>query len=100
VAFIIGTAGSVVRIGNGAGKLNGRSIGAGLVLGMLNWASMFFLLKGLEKMQVSVFIPVLNVSVVTLSALIGFLVFREKLRPVNWAGIALALLAIVLIAAG
>ncbi len=100
VAFIIGTAGSVVRIGNGTGKMNGRSIGAGVILGLLNWASMFFLLKGLEKMQVSVFIPVLNVSVVTLSALTGFLVFREKLRPVNWAGITLALLAIVLIAAG
>jgi multidrug transporter EmrE-like cation transporter len=33
-----------------------------------------------------------------MSALTGFFVFREKLRTINWIGIGLAIVAIVIIA--
>jgi uncharacterized membrane protein len=49
-------------------------------------------------MQVSVFIPIMNISVVGLSSIIGFLVFKEKLRRINWIGIFLAFIAILFIA--
>ncbi len=77
-----------------------RGMLAGILLGLLNWFSTFYLLKGLGVMEVSVFIPLLNISVVTLSALIGYFIFREKLNASNLIGILLAVIAIFLIAKG
>jgi len=75
-----------------------KNVIAGIVLGLLNWYSTLFVLKGLDSFQVSVFIPVYNVGVVTLASLAGFLIFKEKLSKTNIAGIVLAIIAIVLIA--
>jgi drug/metabolite transporter (DMT)-like permease len=77
-----------------------KALGAGIILGLLNWFSTYYLLKGLAVMEVSVFIPLLNISVVTISSLIGFFIFREKLKLLNWIGIALSVVAIVLITRG
>jgi multidrug transporter EmrE-like cation transporter len=79
-------------------RTESRNILAGIVLGLLNYFSTYFFLLTLDKLPNSVFFPVFNAGIVTLSALTGFFVFREKLRPINWAGIALAIAAIVIIA--
>lgn len=99
IAFFIGLAISVYRIFKGEKVLYLKNLLAGTILGLLNWFSVFYMLKGFEIMEVSIFIPILNISVVALSSLIGFTLFKEKLRPQNWAGIFLALLAILLITA-
>lgn len=75
-----------------------RSVLAGVLLGLLNYFSTYFFLMTLDKLPNSVFFPVFNAGIVTLSALTGFFVFREKLRPVNWVGIGLAIAAIIIIA--
>jgi multidrug transporter EmrE-like cation transporter len=49
-------------------------------------------------MPVSTFMPVYNVSVVAVSSLWGYAVFKERLTALNWAGIALAIISIILIA--
>jgi multidrug transporter EmrE-like cation transporter len=77
-----------------------KAIGAGIVLGLLNWFSTYYLLKGLEVIEVSIFIPLLNISVVTISALIGVFAFNEKLSLINRIGIATAIIAIIFIARG
>ena len=77
-----------------------KNIIAGIILGILNWYSTLFFLKGLDVFQVTVFIPVFNIGVVTLASLIGFLIFKEKLSKTNIAGIVLAVIAILLIAGG
>ncbi len=100
VAFAIGalvTAFRLLKLKAGF-KLN--DLFAGIVLGLLNWFSVFNMIKGMTVIQVSVFLPLMNISVVVLSSLIGYFIFREKLKAVNWAGIALAVFAIYLIAAG
>lgn len=79
-------------------KIELKNIIAGVILGLLNWYSTLFVLKGLDIFQVSFFIPIYNVGVVALSALIGFAIFKEKLSRINWIGIGLAILAIILIA--
>ncbi|HAH58189.1 MAG TPA: hypothetical protein DCL86_08590, partial [Bacteroidales bacterium] len=79
-------------------SINLSTIVAGIVLGLLNWASIFFMLKGLNQVEVSVFIPLLNVSVVSLSAIIGYLFFKERISIINFIGIVLAIVAILLIA--
>ena len=99
IAFFIGLTISVYRIYKGEKVLYLKNLVAGTILGLLNWFSVFYMLKGFEIMEVSIFIPILNISVVALSSLIGFTLFKEKLRPQNWAGIFLALVAILLITA-
>jgi uncharacterized membrane protein len=39
-----------------------------------------------------------NMSIVALSVLVGLLVFKEKLKFVNWIGIVLSALALLLFA--
>jgi drug/metabolite transporter (DMT)-like permease len=98
VAFVIGLVISAFRVFNGAKIFHIKNLIAGLILGIINWFSIYYLLKGFESMQVSVFIPILNISVVGLSAIIGFIIFKEKLRLINWIGIFVALIAILMIA--
>ncbi len=74
-----------------------RSIIAGIILGLLNWYSTYFFLVGMRYFDVSVFVPLFNMSIVVIAALIGFLFYREKLSTINILGILLAVISIVLI---
>lgn len=100
VAFVFGILISIYRFLKQNIKFKPVDLLAGVVLGLLNWYSLFYLLKGLELVQISVFIPLLNVSVVILSSLAGYFIFREKLRTINWIGITVSVVAIYMIAAG
>jgi len=98
VALVCGLLASFFRKGEGQGLFTPRNLIAGLILGILNWYSTYSFIAGMQFFDVSVFVPLVNVSVVTLSSLTGYLAFRERLSRVNWAGIILAMAAIVLIA--
>ncbi|MCB9033619.1 MAG: DMT family transporter [Chitinophagales bacterium] len=76
-----------------------KNIIAGIILGIPNYGSLFFLLKALEqsKMQASVIFPINNISVVMLTTISGFILFKEQLNKQKIIGIALAILSIVLI---
>ena len=72
---------------------------AGSILGIVNFGSIYFLLKTLGiGWEGSVIFPINNVGIISLSTLIAILAFREKLRQINWVGLAAALLSILLIA--
>ena len=75
-----------------------KNIAGGIILGLLNWFSTLFFIKGLNSMEVSIFIPVFNASIVTNAASIGYLFFNEKLRRINLVGIVIAVFSIILIA--
>lgn len=77
-------------------KFSYRVIPAGIVLGIVNWYSGYFLLLALDRFDVSLVIPIINISIVAATALTGYFAFREKLSKVNWVGVGLALLAIFL----
>lgn len=81
-------------------KLTYANVIAGAWLGILNFGSSYFFLLGLGIFESSVFFPIFNVSIVSLSALGGLILFREKLSLINWVGIVLALGAIILITLG
>lgn len=76
---------------------NIRSISAGILLGLLNWSSIYFMLNGLKIMEVSVFFPILNIGVVALSTISGYIFFKERLGRINVIGIVVAILSIVMI---
>jgi drug/metabolite transporter (DMT)-like permease len=48
----------------------------------------------------SAIFPIVNIGIVLFSTLVAFFAFREKLSKLNWAGIALAVAAILLMAWG
>jgi drug/metabolite transporter (DMT)-like permease len=75
----------------------------GLLLGTVNFGSIYFLVRSLnysspvgKSMDSSVVFGANNISIVALSVLVGLLVFREKLSAVNWTGIVLSALALIL----
>lgn len=103
VGFIVGAAiwvVSMIRKKSAAQQFSARSIMAGIWLGLLNFGSSYFFVVALGYFDSSVFFPIFNVSIVGLSALSGFFLFREKLLPINWFGIFLAACAIILVALG
>jgi len=75
-----------------------RNIIAGFLLGFFNFASTYYFLKGLAVFESSVFFPIFNVSIVSMGALIGLILFKEKLWWKNWLGIILAIITILFIA--
>lgn len=77
--------------------------GWGLLLGAVNFGSIFFLVRALnyssvagKSMDSSVIFGANNISIMALSVLVGLLVFKEKLKFVNWIGVVLSALALLL----
>lgn len=79
-------------------KFELKNIIAGVWLGICNWLSTLYFLKGLGEIQVSVFIPVFNAGLVSLAAMIGLFFFKEKLSRINIIGIFVSIIAITIIA--
>lgn len=80
-------------------KFDYRSLFGGVILGVVNYYSIYMLLKALqfEGFESSTIFTVNNVAIVMLSTLIGLAFFKEKLIAKNWIGIGLAIIAIVLV---
>lgn len=73
-----------------------RNVWAGVLLGIVNMGCTYFLLKSLMVMSSGVFYPVYNIAIVTIATLVGRLGFGERLRAVQYAGVAVALFSILL----
>ena len=80
-------------------KFELKSIAGGIILGVPNYFSIFFIIKSLEAnvFKSAQLFPVLNISNVVLTALVGFLIFKEKLSVQNIIGVVLAIISILLI---
>jgi drug/metabolite transporter (DMT)-like permease len=98
ISMIIGVIVLIVLFITKKEKLHYKNIFAGVILGVINWYATYFFLVGLEFYDVSVFVPVFSASIVCIAALIGYFFFHEKLSKINIIGIALAIIAIILIA--
>ncbi len=74
----------------------------GLILGGVNYLSIVFIFKALahENMESSVVFPINNMGVVLFTSLFSYFVFQERLSKLNFAGLAICLIAIALIAWG
>jgi drug/metabolite transporter (DMT)-like permease len=98
MAFAIGV---VVLIYEATQKrfINLRSITAGIILGIPNYYSIYFIIKTLKNgMESSVVYPINHVGTVLFTSLLGILLFKEKLIPKNYIGIVAAIAAILMIA--
>lgn len=76
-----------------------KTIPFGIALGIVNYCSMYFLLKALrvEGFESSSVFTINNVAIVAVSTLIGLLLFKEHISNKNWIGIITAIASIVLV---
>jgi len=83
-------------------KIKFKNILGGIAIGVPNFLTLLFFFRALDSGQLesSQVTPIFNIGVVVLSALTGFLLFKEKLSASNWIGISLSVLAIVAIGFG
>tara|TARA_R110001592_G_scaffold17518_2_gene73756 strand:+ start:48811 stop:49677 length:867 start_codon:yes stop_codon:yes gene_type:complete len=76
-----------------------KAIIGGIALGIPNYGSIYFLLRALDSpgLESSSLFAINNVGIVALSSLLGYFAFKEKLSPLNIAGIIVAIISILLI---
>jgi len=74
-----------------------RNIVAGIVLGVPNYFSIYFVLLALKNLGGIYVFPILNIGVVLFSAIISWLFYQEQMSKTNWMGIVLACLSILII---
>jgi drug/metabolite transporter (DMT)-like permease len=81
-------------------KFQWKNLMAGIVLGIPNYYSIFFLIKALQNknFESSELFTFNNVGVVILSTVVGVVLFKERLSKKNLIGVALAIIGIVLVA--
>ena len=98
---VIGIIVLIINALKGTFKINTPTIVAGITLGTVNFLSIFFLVKTFDAhlLDRSAIIPINNLGVVLCSALAGTLFFSERLSRLNKIGLALSILAILLLIA-
>jgi len=76
-----------------------KNILGGIALGIPNYFSLHYLIKMLdsEVFESAIIFTIHNVAIVVITTLAGFFIFKEKISFRNWMGIALALIAILLV---
>ncbi|MGB1248648.1 MAG: EamA family transporter [Chitinophagales bacterium] len=92
-------AASISAIKNKAVNFEWKNVLAGILLGIPNYGSIYFLFKALNNFKESSFVyPANNIGIVVASTLIAVILFSEKLNVKNIIGLILALASIVLMA--
>ncbi|MBD3637496.1 MAG: EamA family transporter [Crocinitomicaceae bacterium] len=101
-ACVTGLAMIIPRYINGKSKFEAKNILWGVILSVPNFLTVYFFFQALESdfMEASQIYPILNMGVIVLSALTGWIIFREKLTVTNWMGILVSILAIASITFG
>ncbi|MGC6533777.1 MAG: EamA/RhaT family transporter [Flavobacteriales bacterium] len=99
-ALMLGGTVLLVNQVGGKGVSGARWLLGGLVLGTVNFVSILALVKAIQSgvLEKSALFPVNNVGIVLLSAALSAVLFREAFSRQNLAGLALGILAIVLLA--
>ena len=99
IAGIIGIVILSAKAIKGTFKFDYRSIFFFFLLGIVNYYSIYTLLKALqfEGFESSTIFTVNNVAIVMLSTIIGLIAFKEKLLTKNWIGISIAIVSIILV---
>ena len=100
MAFITGLFVLGFQAVKGTLKITFKNIIAGVALGVPNYFSIYFLIQALRGngLESSTVFTINNVAIVMFSTILGIVIFKEKLIPKNWLGVALAIISIILVA--
>ena len=100
IAATVGTSIIIYQVLSKTRELKLKSIIGGLLLGFINFGSIYFLVLALgveDFLDSSSIFPIRNIGIVATTAIMGYAVFRERLSKINWIGIFLVLVAIATI---
>lgn len=100
IAGCVGVTILIIQALQGKFKFSFKNVLGGIALGIPNFGSIYFLVMALrtEGMESSTVFPLNNVAIVMISTFLGILLFKERMLPKNWIGIAMAVASIILIA--
>lgn len=98
-AVVIGTSILIYRVIAHGHQLKFRSVVGGLLLGVPNFLSLYFLLLALAAFgnSAAYVFPIYNILTMLVSALAAWVLYKERLNTLNKWGLVLAVAAIVLI---
>ena len=78
-------------------KMGLAELGYGVIIGVPNFMGSRFLMKALEDMPAVIAYPTRSVAVILVVALMGVLLFKERLRKNQWLAVAAIMAALVLL---
>ncbi len=97
MAFLIGAGMVGARILRRGRWPSGRTIGWGLLLGVVNYGSLEFILRAIAELPGPFVFPANNIAIMVLAAVLGVYFWDEYLSLTNRVGIALAIVALVML---
>ena len=97
ISFLFGVVLVVYDLIKKKSKWQWKNALGGLALGAVNFFSTCCIYQAMRTFDNVVMFPVYNIGVVCLSALSGWLLFKEKLTWKNYLGLAIAIIAVLLI---
>lgn len=76
-----------------------KALAGGIAIGIPNYFSIQTLMMALDQYagRASFVMPVVNIGIVLFSTVVAYYIFKEKLSKLNWTGIVLSIIAILLL---
>ena len=98
-AILIGTILLIYKVLVNNEKIELRSLIGGLILGVPNFLSLYFLLQALSDFgnSAAYVFPIYNILSMLVSSFAAWIIYKERLNNYNRLGLALAVVAIILI---
>lgn len=97
IALLFGIVIVAYDLVRGKSKWQWKSALGGIGLGIINYFSTYCVYNAMRCFDNVVLFPVYNIGVVSVTALVGLLFFKEKLTWKNYLGLAIAIIAVILI---
>ena len=99
ISFVLAMVGLAYRFGAKKSKFSWPHILFGWILGVANFGDILFFIKAQRSLSTrpSIVFSSVDIGIITLGSAIGILLFKEKLSFLNKIGIALAIIAIMII---
>ena len=97
VSFVFGLLLMSYDLLRGKSKWQWKNAAGGIALGAVNFFSTYSVYHAMRVFDNVVLFPVYNIGVVSLTALAGWLLFKEKLTWKNYLGLVIAIIAVLLI---
>lgn len=102
--FVLAAMASLLAVGwlyrRGRARWAWRHLLSGLLLGVLNFGNILFYIRAHQAMPAdpALVFAAMNIGVIVLATLVGVMAFRERLNQANKAGLALAVVAVLVLA--
>lgn len=103
--FVAALVGVLMTVGKSVGsgfKFEWKNVLWGIAVGIPNYGTLYFMFKALHSsgLGASEVYPIISMGAVLSSAIIGWILFKEKISGSNWVGILFAIIGIAVISFG